>query len=144
MGEVEAKTYVNDTGRLDGWWLELQRTNKEDFAPVSIESSIELFESDKGARTASSPDYFQLHDDETREYSPVAGGCNFGDHCEFFYSEKEDPITELIVAQYNVAFTYKNAFVWIMARGLEFDMDADYVLGAASTVLAKLESAPTE
>ena len=50
----------------------------------------------------------------------------------------------MIIAQYNIAFTYKNAFVWIMARGLEFDMDADYMLDAANAILAKLESAPTE
>jgi len=143
MGEVEAKTYVNKTGRIDGWWLELQRSNKADFAPISFESTIEIFDSAKGARSASSPDYFQLFKDETREYSQVAGGCNLGDHCEFYYSEKEDPTTELIIAQYNIVFTYRNAFISIMARGLEFDLDADYVLDAANTVLHKLKSAPT-
>jgi hypothetical protein len=73
----------------------------------------------------------------------VDGGCEIGDTCEFFYSEKEDPTTDLVTAQYNLAFTYKNAFVWVMARGLEIDLDADYVLEAAGIVFEKLENAPT-
>ena len=143
-GELEAKTYVRNTGRIDGWWLQLKRTNKSDFAPGAFESSIELFETQEGARTAMAPDNFLLHKDESREYTLVDGGCDLGDHCEFYYSEREDPNTELITAQYNVAFTYKNAFVWVMARGLTVDLEANYVLEAANSVLGKLENAPTK
>ena len=142
MGEIEAKTYVKETGRIDGWWLEIQRKNKDDFAPNTFESTIELFDSEDGPRTAISPEHFQLHKDESREYRPVAGGCDLGDHCEFYYSEREEPTTEMIIVQYDIAFTYKNAFVWILARGLEYDMDADYIIEAAEKVLEKLESAP--
>ena len=143
-GEIEAKTYVKETGRIDGWWLQLQRSSKADFAPRSIESSIELFKNADGAQTAMSPDHYFLHKDESRVYTPVAGGCDLGDNCEFYYSEKEEPTTELITAQYNVAFTYKNAFVWVMARGLDIDMDADYVMDAARVVFEKLQEAPTQ
>jgi hypothetical protein len=144
MGEIEAKTYVKETGRIDGWWLELNRTSKADFAPGTFQSSIELFQSADGARMAMSPGYYELYQDENREYSRVEGGCDLGDQCEFFYSEKEDPATELVTAQYNVAFAYKNAFVWVMARGLQVDMDADYVLDAARAVFNKLADAPTQ
>ena len=144
MGELEAKTYVRNTGRIDGWWLRLKRTNKEDFAPAAFESSVELFESSEGAQAAMTPENFQLHKDESREYSLIDDGCNLGDHCEFYYSEKVDPNTELITAQYNIAFTYKNAFVWVMARGLTVDLEDDYFLDAARSVLSKLESAPTK
>lgn len=143
MGEIEAKTYVKDTGRVDGWWVELHRTNKADFAPGAFESSIELFDDADGAQMAMSPAYYVLYQDEDRSYSQVDGGCDLGDNCVFFYSEKEEPTTELISAQYNIAFTYKNAFVWVMARGLEIDMDADYVLEAANLVFDKLGTAPT-
>lgn len=144
MGEIEAKTYVKETGRIDGWWLQLQRTSKADFAPGTFESSIELFQDANGAETAMSPGYYALYQDENREYSQVQGGCDLGDQCKFFYSEKEDPATELVFAQYNVAFTYRNAFVWVMARGLQVDMEADYVLDAARVVFEKLEEAPTQ
>lgn len=144
MGEIEAKTYVKETGRIDGWWLQLQRSSKADFAPGTFESSIELFQTVDNAHMAMSPDYYALYQDESRQYNKVDGGCDLGDQCEFFYSEKEDPATELITAQYNVAFTYRNAFVWVMARGLQVDMDADYVLDAARVVFEKLEAAPTQ
>jgi len=144
MGEIEAKTYVRDTGRIDGWWLRLKRTNKADFAPGSFESSIELFTSAAGAQTAMTPAYYLMYKDESREYSPVDGGCNLGDYCEFYYSEKKDPATELVTAQYNLAFSYRNAFAWVMARGLTIDMDPEYVIDAARAVLAKLEAAPTQ
>ncbi len=144
MGELEAKTYIRNTERIDGWWVQFKRTSKADFAPGTFECSIELFESQDGAQTAMTPDYYQLEQDESREFTLVDGGCDLGDHCEFYYSEKEDPTTELITAQYNVAFTYKNAFVWVMARGLTVDLEADYVLEAASSVLGKLENAPTK
>lgn len=142
MGEVEAKTYVRDTRRVDGWWIKLQRANKIDFAPGAFESSLELFDNADGAQMAMSPAYYELFQDGDRSYSQVDGGCDLGDFCEFYYSEKEDPTTELITAQYNIAFTYKNAFVWVMARGLEIDMDSDYVLDAAGLVFNKLENAP--
>jgi len=144
MGEIEAKTYVRDTGRIDGWWLRLRRESKEDFAPGAFESSVELFESPAGAQIAMTPDYNQMYQDESREYLSVEGGCDLGDDCEFYYSEKKDPETEIVTAQYNIAFTYKNALAWVMARGLTVDLDADYVLAAARSVLAKLESAPTK
>jgi hypothetical protein len=144
MGELEAKTYVRNTGRIDGWWMKLDRTNKEDFAPGSFESMIELFDSQAGAQAAIAPENYQLHQDESRAYQLVDGGCDLGDRCEFYYSEKEEPTTELVIAQYNIAFTYKNAFVWVMSRGLIIDMEADYILDAARSVLAKLESAPTK
>jgi hypothetical protein len=144
MGELEAKTYVKNTGRIDGWWSRLKRTNKEDFAPSVFESSIELFDSREGSQAAMSPDNYKLHKDESREHTPVKGGCDLGDHCEFYYSEKEDPVTELVIAQYNVAVRYRNAFAWVMAQGLVVDLDADYVLDAARSVLAKLEGAPTK
>lgn len=144
MGEIEAKTYVKETGRIDGWWLKLERASKADFAPGTFESSIELFQTVDGARMAISPGYYALYQDENRQFTKVEGGCDLGDQCEFFYSEKEDPATELITAQYNVAFTYRNAFVWVMARGLQVDMDADYVLDAARAVFEKLKDAPTQ
>ncbi len=144
LGEIEAKTYVKETGRIDGWWLRFERTSKADFAPGAFESSIELFQTVDGARLAMSPAYYSLYMDESRKYSQVEGGCDLGDQCEFFYSEKEDKATELIMAQYNVAFAYRNAFVWVMARGLQVDMDADYVLDAARMVYNKLLEAPIQ
>jgi hypothetical protein len=144
MGELEAKTYVRNTGRIDGWWLRLKRMSKEDFAPSAFESSIELFESKEGAQAAMAPENFQMLKDESRAYTQIDDGCNLGDQCEFYYSEKIDPNTELVIVQYDIVFTYKNAFVWVMARGLSVDMEDGYFLDAARTVLSKLESAPTK
>jgi hypothetical protein len=144
MGELEAKMYIKSTGRIDGWWSTFKRTSKEDFAPGTFESSVELFETPEGALAAMSPEYYAIHKDETREYNLVEDGCDIGDYCEIYYSEVKDPATEVVTAQYNVAFTYRNAFAWVMARGLIVDLEADYVMDAARAVLAKLGTAPTQ
>ena len=44
LGEIDAKKYVAATGRVDGWFLQIERRNKEDFSPSEFESTVEMFE----------------------------------------------------------------------------------------------------
>ena len=36
LGEIEAKRYIASTGRVNGWGIQLERVNKEDFAPYNF------------------------------------------------------------------------------------------------------------
>lgn len=138
MGEVEGKRYILATGRVDGWSLELERKNKEDIAPITFQSTIEVFESHEGALTALSPDWFKAYKSETKTPSWVEGGCDLGDQCLFYYYKTQDPATNLTKLEYDVAFVYKNVLVWVMGRGLDIDVNPDYVLNAARTLYDKL------
>lgn len=138
-GELAGKRYLIETGRLEGWMLKLERRNKEDVAPYVFESQVEVFEDPDGAQTAFSPTWFSAYNDEKYEYKFVPEGCSLGDECIFYYAESLDPATELTTLRYYVAFRYQNALVWVMGRGLDIDIRADYVLDAAEAVFKKLE-----
>jgi len=141
IGEVEGKRYILATGRVDGWSIELERKNKEDIAPITFQSTIEVFESHEGALTALSPEWFKAYKNEKKKPEWVEGGCDLGDQCLFYYYKTLDPATNLTKLEYDVAFVYKNVLVWVMGRGLDIDVNPDYVLNAARILFDKLNRA---
>jgi hypothetical protein len=142
VGEVEGKRYLAASLRVDGWSLELERVNKEDLIPATIFSQIEVFETAEGAQTAFSPDWFPAYTDEDREVNWIEDGCDYGDACVMYYSEKLEPTTELTILTYEIAFVYKNTLSVVMGRGLDFDMNPDYVVAAAEIMFEKVDAAP--
>lgn len=141
-GEVEGKRYIIATRRVDGWYIKMERRRKEDIAPAAYESRLELFETQSGARLALSPDWFPPLKDEENPPTFVEGGCDLGEGCLFYYYKRLDKATNLTYLQYHVAFTYRNVLVWVMGRGLDFDVDPQTVLATARIALSKLENAP--
>ena len=141
IGEVKGKHYIVSTGRVDGWYLQLERRRKEEIIPAVMESGIELFESSDGAKLALSPEWFQAYQDEDNPPTWIEDGCDIGDQCLFFYYQSIDPATELTKLEYNVAFVYKNVLVMVLGRGLDIDVKPDYVLDAAEAVYRRLEQA---
>jgi hypothetical protein len=141
MGEVTGKHYIVNTGRVDGWYIQLERRKKEDIAPGALESAIELFESSDGAKLAISPEWFKAYQDENKTPTWVEASCDLGDECLFYFYQTLDPATNLTKLEYDVAFIYKNVLVWVMGRGLDIDTQSDYVLNAAEAVFKRLETA---
>jgi hypothetical protein len=138
IGELEAKEYIVATGRVDGWRIELERVNKEDIAPGRFESEVELFETNEGARTALTPEWFKAYQEDYVESTWIEDGCDIGDKCIFYYHEKYDDAAGLTTVTYEVAFVHRNLLVWILARGLDVDMSQDYVLDVAQSVYDKI------
>ncbi|HEY62808.1 MAG TPA: hypothetical protein G4N95_09190 [Anaerolineae bacterium] len=136
-GELQGKKYIVATGRVDGWRINLVRSNKEDIAPSYFESTIEVFETSEGAALAISPDWYKAYLTEG-EPPTLEDGCNIGNACLLYHSSKHDPATNLTTVRYEVAFTYRNLLVWVMGRGLDVDVTPDYVLNAAQTVYDKI------
>ncbi len=141
VGEVSGKHYIVSTGRVEGWFLQLERKKKADIAPAAFESTIELFESSDGAQLAISPEWFKAFKEGNKTPTWIEGGCDLGDECLFYYYESLDPATNLTKLEYDVAFAYKNVLVWVMGRGLDIDVTPDYVLDAAGAVYRRLEGA---
>jgi hypothetical protein len=139
QGEIEAKEYIVATERVDGWRTKLERVNKEDIAPAAFESQVELFESNQGAQAAISPDWYPAYQEGAEQVKWVEEGCNLGEECLFYYYRSHDPAANLTKLRYEVAFTYRNLLVWVMGRGLEIDMDPEYVLNAAQAIHDKLD-----
>ncbi|NIR65801.1 MAG: hypothetical protein GWN00_25295 [Aliifodinibius sp.] len=58
-----------------------------------------------------------------------------------YYYEKFDPATELTQLQYEVVFLYDNLLATVMGRGLDIDMNPDYILNAAEIMYGKIDAA---
>nr|NIP43441.1 hypothetical protein [candidate division Zixibacteria bacterium]NIS47459.1 hypothetical protein [candidate division Zixibacteria bacterium]NIU15558.1 hypothetical protein [candidate division Zixibacteria bacterium]NIV07693.1 hypothetical protein [candidate division Zixibacteria bacterium] len=71
----------------------------------------------------------------------IDNGCDFGDECIMYYYEKFDPATELTQLQYEVVFLYDNLLATVMGRGLDIDMNPDYILNAAEIMYGKIDAA---
>ena len=138
MGEIEAKQYIVATGRVNGWKISLERVKKDAFAPYTIENTIELFETTEGAQAALSETWYPIYNDG-REFKWVDGGCNLGDQCIFYYTEKFDAASQLTTLTYEIAFTYRNTLVWILGRGLDVDITPEYMLDVAQSVVRNLD-----
>ena len=138
MGELQAKRYVLATGRVNGWMIQLERERKDAFAPSAMESSIQLFETNDGAKLALSPEWYPAFQDGEPNW--VDGGCDFGEECLFYQSSKTDPASQITTLRYDVAFVYRNVLIWVMGRGLDIDVTPEYILDAAGAIYDKLET----
>jgi hypothetical protein len=146
MGEVNAKRYIADTSRVDGWSLELQRVKKEELLPYTFVTQVEVFETSEGAANAFSEDWLPVYQESEDENAPVPtwidNGCDLGDACIMYYYEKLDPATELTTLQYEIVFVYRNVVGKIMARGIDYDMNVDYFEQMAQIFFDKIDAAP--
>lgn len=139
MGEVEGKSYIVETGRVDGWYINLRKSDSTDIAPSTYTNTIDIFETRTGARLAISPEIFKAFNDDSREYEFLDKNCNYGDECILYTSERFDPATGLTIIRYDVAFVYGNVLVWISATGLDVDISEDQIHDAAQIIIDKLE-----
>jgi hypothetical protein len=141
MGEVLAKRYIVDTGRVDGWYLELERAHKADVIPYILSSKVELFETVEGAETAFSEAWLPVYLNEEKTPNWVENGCDFGDECLMYFYEDFDPASNLTNLQYEIVFLYDNMMATIIGRGLDIDMNPDYIRNVAGIVHEKIETA---
>lgn len=139
MKEVEGKNYVLDTGRVDGWYVNLRKSDRTDIAPSTYTNTIDIFETKEGARLALSPEYFKAYSDDEREFEFLDENCNYGDECILYTAERFDAATGLTVIRYDVAFVYGNVLVWISATGLDVDISEKDIHVATQIVVDKLE-----
>ena len=139
MKEVEGKNYVLDTGRVDGWYVNLRKSDRTDIAPSTYTNTIDIFETKAGARLALSPEYFKAYTDDEREFEFLDENCNYGNECILYTAERFDAATGLTVIRYDVAFVYGNVLVWISATGLDVDISEEDIHEATQIVVDKLE-----
>lgn len=139
MGELDGKSYIVETGRLDGWYINLRRSDSTDIGPATYTNTVEIFETSDGARLALSPEYFKAYTDDTYDFEILDKNCNVGDRCVLYTAEKFDPVTRLTTVRYDIGFVYRNVLVWISVTGLDVEIREADVLEAAQIILDKLE-----
>ena len=138
-GELDGKAYIVDTGRSDGWYINLRRSDNTVIGPATYTNTVEIFETNDGARLALSPEYFKAYTDDKYEFEILDKNCNIGNECVTYTAEKFDPVTRLTTVRYDIGFVYKNVLVWISVTGLDVEIREADVLEAAQIILEKLE-----
>ncbi|MDH5507730.1 MAG: hypothetical protein OEZ02_10975 [Anaerolineae bacterium] len=136
-GQVDGKSYVKETGRVDGWQIRLKRKYNTAVAPAIYESTVSVFASSAGAREAISPAWFWAYDDAVT-YTFIDYGCDIGDKCILYSYEEFNPANGVVTLRYDVAFVYHNVLVWVSGRGLEVEVSEDDVLSAAQSIFDRL------
>ena len=139
MKEAPGKNYVLNTGRVDGWYINLRKSDRTDIAPSTYTNTLDIFETNAGAQLALSSEYFKAYHDDEREYEFLDENCNYGDECILYTSERFDAATGLTVIRYDIAFAYGNVLVWISVTGLDVDISEEDIHEAAQIVVDKLE-----
>jgi hypothetical protein len=141
LGSGYAKPFINQTGRVDGWDVLMDRVNATAFTPETVRSQVSYFQDSDGASDALSKDYFwayQLEDRMPDEF--LDESCNLGSDClTFMYSEAK-PGSGNIVERYDVAYRYKNVVVWVFIKGVQGEVSEDLVLEYGQMVLDKVKT----
>jgi len=141
FGEYQGKSFIVETGRVDGWKLRIKRDSSKDITPAVFESYVEVYETADGASLALSPEWFWAYNDADRAPDEfVKNGCDIGQECLLFTYEDFDPATGLTTERYDVAFRYHNIITWVSGRSLDIEISQSDVLNAAQTLYDKLQT----
>lgn len=139
LGQLHGKEYLKATGRFDGWDVGLGKRNQSDLGPATYRSNLQVFDSVKGAKQAMQLDWFWAADFDRQPDSVNDDNCGIGDDCILRTIQTVYVESNLTKMRYEVLFRYKNVVVWVSARGLSVETDADDALYAAEAVYARLK-----
>lgn len=138
-GVEEGTKYVEDTGRVDGWWVIYLRSNNEVNAPEQIQDYITMYETIDGAQLALTT-FYKNH------------GLKLG-YSELNYPMKIGDISYALVykgmqsngkygVEIEIFFSYRNYTHMVGGLGSEDEVTIGYVDEIAKILLRKLQAAP--
>ena len=92
MTVAEGKKYIQETGRLDGWDMYMEKINIKDIGPSAYRSMVELFETNDGASKAFEKDWFWVYTNPENDPDYISEkSCDFGNECLFVTYDKVTP-----------------------------------------------------
>lgn len=140
-GPAFAKAYIGATGRVDGWNLAMQRVNTYDFTPEYIQSRVEIYADAEGASTALSEEWFWAYQIEgLRPDQFLDKNCNVGGDCVSYMYSNAKAGSGAVNERYDVALRYKNAVIWVYAKGQQGEVSENMVLEYAQMVLDNVKT----
>lgn len=140
VGAAYGKPFIQNTGRVDGWDLTMERVNPDDYTPEFVRSRVEIYETADGASTALSKDWFwayQLEDRVPDEFLDTS--CNLGPDCLTFKYVEAKPGAGYAIERYDVAFRYKNVVAWVFVKGSFGEVSEDLALQYGQLMLDKIK-----
>jgi len=138
MGKNDGENYIDETDRIDGWYIIFYSGTSKVRAPKEVLHRIAQFESCEGALIAVEkyPEY-----ELDNEYELVDDDYDLGDKTVISKYREIQPGGEYIVIYY-VETAYRNYVSQIAAYGFEDKFDFEYVIQIAEIALELLADAP--
>lgn len=124
--------YISDTGRLDGWWIQFNRTVDGAAVPSEVYDSIVLYQTPAGARL--SVQTYARHG--MQDYTEVQGIPQIGDGARAFVRKNGGNV------DYVLYFSFRNFQHVVEILGTETDATPAFAMGLAEKLLQRLKSAP--
>ncbi len=131
-GADEGGKYINATGRLDGWWIQFNRTADGSAVPSEVYDSIVLYQSGAGARL--SVRTYAGHG--MQNYSEVAVSPQLGDGARLFVLKTGDKV------DYVLYFSSGNFQHIVEIVGSETEATPAFAISLGQALLQRLKSAP--
>jgi hypothetical protein len=138
-GVEEGRLYLEETGRVDGWWVSYNRGSNTVIAPQEIYDNVVMYRTADGAQLTINE--HSSCDDPDTSYLELETDLVIGDITRVCIDRKMQSSGENR-EWYRIEFVYRNYFHGIEAWGWEKDIRPEYVEAVARTLLAKLEAAP--
>lgn len=141
MGSAYAKPFIQNTGRVDGWDVSMERVDNHAFAPEFVRSRVEYYSDAGGASDALSKDWFwayQMEDRMPDEF--ISENCRLGSDCLLFKYSEAKPGAGNIIERYDVAFRTQNVVIWVYIKGVQGEVSADLVMDYGQMVMDKVNA----
>ena len=138
-GFEEGTKYIEETGRIDGWWVTFQRGINTIRAPEQIYQNIIQYKTSEGAQLTMSIE----NPNVTVQYEIIDDNYELGDFTVILKYHEMQPSGEYRVT-YLVETIYRNYQSRIVGWGWENHFELDYVIRVAEIALEKIKSAPLD
>ena len=131
-GAEEGGKYITETGRVDGWWIQFNRTSSGAALPSAVSDSVAVYQTVAGARL--SVEKYATHG--MKDYVEVEGTTQIGDGARAFMQKKGSNV------DYVLYFSFRNLQHVIEIVGPENEATPTFASQIAMAVLGRTQSAP--
>lgn len=136
-GVEKGTKYIEETGRIDGWWVAYKRGTNTVRAPEEIYQNIIQYKTTEGAQLA----FTMKNPNATVQYEIIDENYDLGDLTIISSYRVMQPSGEYRV-DYLIESVYKNYQSRIAGWGWEKEFDLDYVIRIAEIAMEKIKAAP--
>lgn len=139
-GREEGLAYIEETGRIEGWWVYYARGSSTNTLPEEMFCNIVRYETSAGAQLSASKYGYDDYSTDS-DYQMLDLTENLGDNSfAFVYKEMQSNGKNQVWV--SVVFVYRNYYLKVRGWGWEDDVQLEDLIIVAQNILAKLEEAP--
>jgi hypothetical protein len=135
----EGRKYLQETGRIDGWWVAYRRGTNGVNMPEEVYNSVIQFRTAEGAQVLLNK--YLIQDLEEDGYTELDNPPQIGDATRIFIKKETQTGGDNRV-RLLLSFTYLNYYSEIELWGWESDVDQEFAQDLCELQLMKFQEAP--